>query len=293
MSHPPLPSGIAVDLGGTKVAAARVIRGVIAQIFKTETDPDAPTDIQVAAICDLVHHASPGNQKIGVAVAGRISSEGEWYSVNSDILTQIEKVPLRQLLESELEQVVAIQNDAIAAALGEHVSGAGKGFQSFAYVTVSTGVGGGIILDGKPVTSCTGLAGHIGFTTSRMRGSDCGSGRTNTVESIASGRALAARAAAKGHVGLSGKDVFAAHLSGEAWAGELVSNSAAAIAELSSNLKSALDIEAVVIGGGVGLAEGYIDLVEVHLQNEPELFRPTVRRAALAENSALIGILAF
>lgn len=287
------PNGIAVDLGGTKISAASVTDGKVGDVIKIETDPDASTQTQIAAICELVHQVgmTPGGQKIGVAVAGRVSGDGEWFAVNSDILTQIDKVPLRHLLERELGQPVNVENDATAAALGEHVCGAGMDFTTFAYVTVSTGVGGGIILDGKPLTSSSGLAGHIGFTTSCLSGGPCGSGRNNTVESIASGRALAARAAAAGHKGLTGKDVFAAHLSGARWATQLVSDSAAAIAELGSNLKSVLDIEAMIIGGGVGLADGYADQVQAFLKNEPELFRPTVRRAALAENSALIGVL--
>jgi len=294
MTAPAPPTGIAVDLGGTKISAARVTDGKVSDVIKTETDPNAPTSAQIAAICDLVRQfgVTPGEQKIGVAVAGRVSSAGEWFAVNSHILTQIDEVPLRQLLEQELGQPVTIENDALAAALGEYVAGAGKGYNSFAYVTVSTGVGGGLILDGSPIVSSSGLAGHIGFTTSRMPGSGCGSGRSNTVESIASGRALAARAADMGHQTRTGRDVYAAYLSGADWATQLVSDSARAISELSSNLKAMLDIEAVVIGGGVGLAEGYVDLVDAHLQSEPSLFRPNVRRALLAENSALIGILA-
>ena len=141
------------------------------------------------------------------------------------------------------------------------------------------------------VSGSAEMVEHIGFTTTRLKGAMCGSGRDNTVESVASGRALAANAAALGHVGLTGREVYAAHLAGKTWASNLVANSAAAIAELSSNLKAVLDIDAVIIGGGVGLADGYVGLVEEHLQAEPELFRPATRRAALAENSALLGVL--
>ncbi|NKB51120.1 MAG: ROK family protein [Rhizobiaceae bacterium] len=301
MSNTLAPSGIAVDLGGTKISAARVTRGTVGDIIKVETDSNASTDSQITAICELIKKIGPSPRggegiggtadNIGVAVAGRVSKDGDWYAVNSEILTQIDKVPLRKMLAQRLGQDVTVENDATAAALGEFACGAGNNSNSFAYITVSTGVGGGIILDGRPVVSGSGLAGHIGFTTSRMQGDDCGSGRTNTVESIASGRALSARATKLGHAGLSGKQVYDAHLSGAAWATQLVSDSAAAIAELSTNLKSVLDVDAAVIGGGVGLAEGYVELVEVHLQSEPPLFRPKVHRAALAENSALIGVL--
>ena len=285
--------GLAVDLGGTKVAAARVKNGQVVETVREDTDTEAGVSDQVEAICRLLDRldVSP-EDRIGVAVAGRVNRDGEWFAVNSEILTRIDRVPLRTLLADRLGRDVMVQNDALAAAVGEFVAGAGKGCRSMAYVTVSTGVGGGIVLDGCPVTSPSGLAGHMGFTTSRNATGRCGSGRTGTVESIASGRAIAAKAATEGHPGLDGKQVFEAHLAGAPWAREIVQESASAIAELCANLKTLLDLDRIVLGGGIGLAASYLDLVKEALLQEPQMFRPELRIAALGTSSAMIGILA-
>ena len=109
---------------------------------------------------------------------------------------------------------------------------------------------------------------------------------------MASGRAIAASAAAAGHPGLDGRAVYRAHLNGADWASGLVRQSAAAVAELCGNLKSMLDPDRIVIGGGIGLAEGYLDLVHQALDEEPTLFRAPLVPAELGTHSALIGVLA-
>jgi N-acylmannosamine kinase len=248
---------------------------------------------QIDTICQLVDQLSPGPEEtVGVAVAGRVSDQGDWFAVNNEILAKVDAVPIKAYLSNRLNRPVRVENDATAAAIGEFGYGAGQGTNSMAYITVSTGVGGGIILDGRPLRSRSGLAGHVGFTTSRIADQKCGSGRYHTIESVASGRAIARAAADIGQTGLDGKVVYQAHLTGESWASELVHQSAAGIAELSVNLKSILDIDLVVIGGGIGLAEGYVELVGQILNAEPPLFRPAIARAALGNFSALIGVLA-
>jgi len=191
-----------------------------------------------------------------------------------------------------LQRDVIVENDAIAAAYGEYIAGAGKDISAFGFITVSTGVGGGLVLNGQPLRSNQGMAGHVGFTTSRMATEICGSGRAQTVESIAGGRAIAELAERKGHSGLDAKAVYECHLAGESWATGLIKQSACVVAELCANLVAILDLERIAIGGSIGLAEGYLDLVNAELKNEPELFQPIVVRTALGADSAHIGILA-
>ena len=292
MAEPALPSGVAVDFGGTKIAASRIRAGRIIGAARTSTDGDAPAEHQIETICGLLDElALHPSDKVGVAVAGRVDASGTWYALNTETLTQVQSVPLRRLLSERLDRDVSVQNDATAAAIGEHIAGAGRGVARFAYLTVSTGVGGGIVLDGSPVVSPSGLAGHVGFTTSRLSAGHCGSGRLATVENLAGGRAIAAAAAAAGHVGWDAKRVFEAHLAGQDWARDLVTASAGAIAELVANLKAILDLDRVAIGGGIGLAPGYIALVESALEDEPEIFRSEVVPAELGHAAPLIGIL--
>ena len=292
MAEPTLPSGVAVDFGGTKIAASRVSSGRIVTSARTTTDGDAPAERQIEAICGLLSELNlDPTEPVGVALAGRVDAGGVWHALNTETLTRVHAVPLQAMLSDRLGRVVTVQNDAIAAALGEHLAGAGRGKQRFGFITVSTGVGGGIVLDGRPVISPSGLAGHVGFTTSRQSSGRCGSGRVGTVENIAGGRAIAAAAAGLGHERYDAKRVFEAHLSAEIWASDLITRSARAVAELCANLAATLDLERIAIGGSIGLAQGYAALVSAALAEEPALFRPEIVHAELGHEAALIGIL--
>jgi len=292
VAEPTLPSGVAVDFGGTKIAASRVSAGRIVDAVRTTTDGDAPAERQVAAICGLLHELNlEPSEPVGVAVAGRVDASGTWHALNTETLTRVQAVPLRAMLSEQLDRDVTVQNDATSAAVGEHLAGAGRGAARFGFITVSTGVGGGIVLDGRPVVSPSGLAGHVGFTTSRLSAGRCGSGRIGTVEKVAGGRAIAAAAARSGHEGYDAKRVFEAHLAGETWASDLIARSARAVAELCANLAAILDLQRIALGGSIGLAEGYGAQVSAALAGEPGLFRPDIVHAELGHEAALIGIL--
>ncbi len=290
---PDLPSGLAVDFGGTKIAAARLVQGQIVQQEQVATDGQAGDRGQIAAMAGLLDRLDVGAaDRIGVAVTGRVTAAGVWQALNSETLENVTGVALGEVLSARFGREVAVQNDAVAAAVGEALAGAGRGYGSLAFVTVSTGVGGGILLNGAPLRSDSGLAGHVGFTTSRIARDICGSGRAQTVESIASGRAIARLAAMQGHGDMDARAVFAAHLDGQLWARALISQSAAAIAELCANLKTTLDPEIVLLGGSIGLATGYLALVGEYLDAEPEIFRPKLARAELGLRATFIGALA-
>jgi N-acylmannosamine kinase len=297
-----LPSGVAVDFGGTKIAAARVTHGVVGDVLVKQTDGEADAIAQVDTICGLLDQLQLlPHEKLAVALAGRVDRQGNWMPLNTETLSGIESFPLGEILSKRLQRNVTVENDATAAAVGEFVAGAGaganaaaeaaRGAQSMAFITVSTGVGGGIILNGRPLTSSSGLAGHVGFTTSRIVSGMCGSGRRQTVENAASGRAIAAQATAKGHEGIDAKGVYEAHLEGADWATEIIQRSASAIAELCANLQATLDLDLVVLGGSLGLADGYLEMVQASLREEPVLFQPTMAAAELGIGAALIGAL--
>ncbi len=287
-----LPSGVAVDFGGTKISAARVDHGRIDRTVTVRTDGKADATAQVDAICALLDDLElQPEEQVGVAVAGRINRDGVWYVVNTETLKGVTEVPVQALLSDRLQRQVIVENDATAAAIGEYVAGAGQGVGAFGFITVSTGVGGGFVLGGRPLISDSGLAGHVGFTTSRVASARCGSGRRQTGESIASGRAISALAAMAGYPSMDAKSVFEAHLAGAAWASALIQQSASAVAELCANLKAVLDIDRIALGGSIGLAQGYLDLVQHALVEEPPIFRPEIRHAALGADAAHIGVL--
>ncbi len=259
--------GYAIDLGGTKTAVARVIAGRVDARLQAPTNGDATISQQIDVMAELLGKLGfQTGDKLGVAVAGRVDAAGRWQAVNALTLSQI-----------------GVMNDAAAAALAEAKLGAGKGVDHFAYITVSTGVGGGIVLNGRPVQSTNGLAGHLGFVSSPLGRDLCGSGRTGTVESTASGRAIA-RAAETA-------DAKAAFEADTPLARAAIDRSATAIARLCADLNAIFGLDRVALGGSVGLAPGYLQRVLSNLETEPELFRVAVVPAALGHDSALLGVL--
>ncbi|PWK59193.1 ROK family protein [Roseicyclus mahoneyensis] len=284
------PDGFAVDLGGTKIAAARIVQGQIVARASCATDAHAPPEAQVAVMAELARQVGyQTGAALGVAVAGRIDDRGHWHAVNTGTLSAIVEVPLTDLITRALGPANCM-NDAAAAALAEARLGAGRGLRNFGYLTVSTGVGGGFVLGGRLLESRSGLAGHVGFTTAPGADEPCGSGRRGTVESLAGGRALAEAARRAGQVA-DARTICDAATQGEAWALHIVTVSARAIATLIADLTATLGLDAVAIGGSIGLADGYIDLVRDALDEAPAVFRVPITPAALGTDAPLFGAL--
>lgn len=275
-------SGFAVDLGGTKLAVARIEDGVVTARRQSATQADAGLDGQVEAIGAMLGGLDyRRGEPLGVAVAGRVDRRGDWHAVNTGTLTAITAAPLGRALRDRFGERSLATNDAAAAALAEYRLGAGQGADNFAYLTVSTGVGGGLVLGGRLVASRNGLAGHVGFATSPLGGARCGSGRIGTVESLAGGRAIAAAAGRADARTVFNEDP--GHVA--------ISRSAQAVAGLIADLTAILGLDRVAVGGSIGLAPGYLARVEGHLAAEPVLFRPAVVPARLGNDSGLVGAL--
>ena len=225
-------------------------------------------------------------------MAGLLDERGRWSAVNKSILKNLNDMPLTERLRARFGMRCSVLNDTRAAAYGEHRFGAGRSSSSMAYLTVSTGISAGFVIDHQLLRSPNGLLGHVGFMTSMKGSNACGSGRFGTFESIASGRSIEARAQALGHRGLDSRQIFQKADEGVHWAADLVDDACAAVAELCANLSASLGIELVVLGGGVGLSEGYLNRVANHLNAEPERFKPKLVSAGLGKNSGLLGALA-
>lgn len=277
-------SGYAVDLGGTKTAVARIADGKVVDRRQEQTNAGADLETQLDAIAMLLgqigyRHGEP----LGAAVTGRIDREGNWHAINTGTLRAIVAAPLGRRLKERFGPNSRAINDAAAAALAEARLGAGRGVHNFAYLTVSTGVGGGLVLGGRLLDSNNGLGGHVGFASSPLGKDRCGSGRMGTVESVAGGRAIAAAAGLP-----DARAVFA-----DGGLDAIIERSAGAIATLVADLTSILGLDRVAIGGSIGLAPNYLPRVLNHLAQEPALFRPEVVSASLGQDSGLIGAVLF
>jgi predicted NBD/HSP70 family sugar kinase len=146
------------------------------------------------------------------------------------------------------------------------------------FLTISTGVGGGIVLNGRPLL---GLAGHFG-----LLGSASAAG---PLEDSISGHWIASQAKTQGH-DLTAIGVFAAATAGEGWANEIVDASAQKVALLSADIQLLLDPRRIVIGGGIGLAAGFLDRVRANLKALGPRLRPILVAAKLGTNAGLVGV---
>jgi glucokinase len=176
------------------------------------------------------------------------------------------EVPLRDLLEKRLEIPTFLENDANAAALGEHCFGAGRGSKQMIYITVSTGIGGGFILDGKLYHGADGVAAEIGHMTILPHGPHCGCGNQGCLEALASGTAIAregralllrglptriAELANQDPKAVSAKLVAEAAQLGDPRAEEIIHKAMDYLGIGVANLVNLLNPELVVIGGSL------------------------------------------
>ncbi|MFH7027021.1 MAG: ROK family protein [Heteroscytonema crispum UTEX LB 1556] len=185
---------LALDFGGTKLAAAMVNLGSRQWLgYERRLSPpnaDANTDLEImrSLIYSLLQGAKPN--AIGVSFGGPVDASIGMVRLSHHVAGW-ENIPLRNLLEEEFGIPASVDNDANVAALGEHRFGAGQGLDSLFYITISTGVGGGWILNGKPWRGTSGMAGEIGHMVVDPSGPMCLCGKRGCVERLASGPYMA------------------------------------------------------------------------------------------------------
>lgn len=278
---------LAIDVGGTKLAAALV--GDDLQIIARRELPTpaskTPQALEVAFL-DLVTPLYPQASRFAIASTGIIQN-GILTSINPANLGGLENFPLTQYLTQKTGLPGIALNDAQAAAWAEYQTLASQ-IKNMVFLTVSTGVGGGIICEGQLQQGIGGLAGHWGHTLADPSGPRCGCGRVGCVEAIASGRGIAA-AARDDLAGLDAKTIFARAEQGHPQALALVDRSASTLARLIADIKAASDCECVVIGGSVGLAPGYLERVRTALAQEPAVYHVELRPAHCRQDAGLLG----
>ena len=185
---------LALDFGGTKLAAATIYAGskqwlgYERRLSSTNANADTDLEIMRSLIDSLLKGAKP--DAIGVSFGGPVDATTGKVRLSHHVLGW-DNFPLRDLLEEEFGVPAGVDNDANVAALGEHRFGAGQGYDSLFYITVSTGVGGGWILNGQPWRGTEGMAGEIGHMVVDPSGPVCLCGKRGCVERLASGPYMA------------------------------------------------------------------------------------------------------
>lgn len=270
---------LALDIGGTKALAA-LVRG--AEVLDRRQAP-TPAAVGSAAWFDGVAALAEGWKgrfsRVGIAATGLVE-DGRWSALNPATLDIPDATPLAAELSARLGAPALALNDAQAAAWGEYRFGAGQG-RDMAFVTVSSGIGGGIVAGGRLLRGARGLAGSLG----QVQGSAGGA----RLESGASGFAIAKAASAAGYAADT-RAVFAAAAWGEGWAREIVDAAAARLAAALVDLQRIVDPDCVVLGGGIGLLDDFRAALDRRLADVPPLLRPRVVPASLGADAGIIGV---
>ncbi|MFI6485905.1 ROK family protein [Nonomuraea sp. NPDC050663] len=237
---------LAIDIGGTKFAAALVDRRG-AMVSRTERAVGPDPTATLSGLIDEI--AGPGVAAVGIGSAGPIEA-GTVSPVN---IPAWRGFPLADVVSGLLPGVpVALAGDAQCMALGEWWKGGyDGGSRSLLGVVVSTGIGGGLILDGRPYTGPTGNAGHIGHIVVDHAGEPCPCGATGCLETVASGPSMVRWARANGWTGLDARELATDAGKGVPVALGAFRRAAQALARGIHTTATLLDVDDVVIGGGV------------------------------------------
>lgn len=287
---------IGVDLGGTQVRVGLVdtegnVSNRLAQHTMAQSGPDIVIE-QIAALVEQVSARLDRIEGIGVSAPGPIDTK-DGVTLGISTLNGFENVALRSRLSERLGHQIQLENDAIAAAIGEWTYGAGAGFSSLVYVTVSTGLGGGVIVDKHIMRGRRGMAGHVGHMVFERNGEICGCGNSGCFEAYGSATAFTARARkAMDRETLDAAAVFANAKAGDPMAQQLVAEQAAILGKGFASLAHLFSPEMIVMGGGMSnqfdvLRDG---IMQSFASNTMPPFRNVqISRAELGENAGLVG----
>jgi glucokinase len=249
---------IGLDLGGTDLKAGLVSgRGEVAHFLRrparVREHADAPLGVIVKAVTDLRRAAAGPLAGIGLGCPGVIDPASGALVGRTPHLPHWDSLPLRALLTARLGTSLVVENDANLAALAEHRVGAARGARVSLTITVGTGIGCGVIVEGRVLRGAHGGAGELGHLPMDGR-FPCRCGVPGCVEPECSGSGLVARAAEVGLVVSDAAAVFAAAAAGEPRATRLIERMTDRLGALIAAAVQLLDPEVVVVGGGVSNA---------------------------------------
>jgi glucokinase len=303
---------VAVDLGGTNIRAA---------LFPTDDPhPQAQTRTETRAhdgpeavlgrIVESIERVAPRERRewrIGVAAPGPLDPF-RGIIMEAPNLPGWDNFPLAGRLGAHFGCPVMVGNDANLAALGEWRHGAGRGRSHVVYLTISTGIGGGVIIDGRLLLGAKGLAAELGHLVVDRAGPRCSCGQIGHLEAIASGPAIAKEASRRIQSGehsvlegnlerdesISAVDVGRAALEGDEVALSVMTAAGYAVGQHLASLAHAFNPEVFILGGGVtNLGELYFSAVQKglieNIMHRSYLDGLTIAPSALGDDAGLVG----
>jgi glucokinase len=291
---------LAADLGGTNLRMAAVSRdGAILSHSRHKTPESVSSDAlarllsQVADECRKDIDGDSQLSAVGIGVPAPVPTEFDGVLTKLPNIPTLEGADLRSILEHCFNVPSHIENDATAAAIGEHWLGATQGVENSLCVTLGTGIGGGIILDGRPLRGPDGTGGEIGHICVEPEGHLCGCASRGCVEQYASATAIVRIARENGLLVDDARDVYLAFREGDRRAAEAFSTMARYLGITLAGLLNTINPERIVLVGGVTAAW---DAFAVDLEGEvarrayaAPAARAKIVRGMLGDNAGLLG----
>lgn len=285
---------IGVDLGGTKVEACLVDRerNVLSR-HRVLAEASAGLDRVVANICGVIEKAAAGKSYCAVGMG----TPGTYIPADDTVYgsphTLVYETPgFIGKLQCRLSVPLLIENDANCLALAEfHASCVGK-YSYVLAVIIGTGMGYGLILDGKLYRGARGGAGEIGHASIDIGGRLCECGRRGCAEAYLSGSSLSRRFREMSGMELSAEDIYALYTEGSRDAARLFEESSMIMGEVFANAVNSFDLEAIILGGGVSNLPVWYDKVPDYLRKS--LFGPPrsaipIIKAQLGDSAGVVG----
>jgi glucokinase len=300
---------IAVDVGGTQLRAACYAHDSLKPIqvkrIATQSSGETPLE-RMKSVIAAVWPEGQGVDAIGVAAPGPLDSNEGVVMAAPNIPGWVD-MPLKKHLEERFQIPVVVGNDANLAAVGEWKYGAGKGHHHLIYLTISTGIGGGVIIDDRLLLGDRGLAAELGHVTVIHDGPLCGCGQRGHLEAIASGTAIARwveEELKRGSVSslvnerpVTAKAVSKAAHAGDKLAIAALNRAGEYIGQALADYLHIFNPTAVIVGGGVVqsgslLLDPLCEALKKHVMTKHYLDRLTIATAELGDNAGLMGALA-
>jgi glucokinase len=290
---------IGLDLGGTNLRAAAVDRN--GKMLSSVAGKTAYSAGREAIVSEMVEAIDSLRREIGVsslagigvAVPGFIALE-KGVILNCNNISSLENFPIRDELSARLNAPVILENDANAAALGEKWIGAGREFADLVMLTLGTGVGGGIISNGKVLRGYLGMAGEFGHITAVPNGNPCGCGNRGCVEKHASATAITAMAKLLGlGDAMTSKEVYDLALAGSEKARTIFESIGEILGITLATLINSFNFPLYLVAGGVIAAwDLFAPAMLAEARRRSFSFRTTdtrIERAQLGNQAGLYG----
>ena len=300
---------VAVDIGGTQIRAGLYPLDNLHPIILERSSTRHPHDTPLDRLIKLIDSILPQDGKvdaIGVAAPGAIDPHSGIIYEAPNIQGWV-NLPLRNVLENHFQMPVALGNDANLAAVGEWKYGAGQGHHDLLYLTVSTGIGGGVIIADSLMTGANGLAAELGHVTVLPGGPICGCGLRGHLEAIASGPGMArwveqelqdgASSILQPGSNLTAKAIGSAAASGDTLAKAALARSGTFIGRALAGYLHIFNPSIVIIGGGVSQT-GHFLLEPMRIAMQENVISKhytdnlILTTAALGDEAGLMGALA-